>query len=101
VIIVIVDLDQRVPIGFVCSRKHEDIKKVSDSLGLKVLKQIEEVSIDLSGSYRGLIEKELPDANIIADRFHVMKIIGDEFNSAIIQARKTIEPSGPHSRTLY
>lgn len=92
-IVVLVDIDQRVPIGFVCSRKHEDIKKVLDSWGLKVLRQIEEVSIDLSGSYRGLIEKVLPDANIIADRFHVVKIIGDEFNSAIIKAKKEIEAS--------
>lgn len=90
-IVVLVDIDQRVPIGFVCSRKHEDMKKVLDSWGYAVLKQIEEVSIDLSGSYRSLIEKVLPDANIIADRFHVMKIIGDEFNSAIIKAKKTNE----------
>jgi transposase len=86
-----VDLDQRVPIGFVCSRKHDDIKKVFDSWGLKVLKQIEEVSIDLSGSYRGLIEKVLPDANIIADRFHVVKMVGDELNSAIIKAKRENE----------
>ena len=26
-IVVLVDIDQRVSIGFVCSRKHEDIKK--------------------------------------------------------------------------
>ena len=64
---------------------------MSDSWGLKVLRQIEEASIDLSGSYRGLIEKVLLDANIIADRFHVVKIIGDEFNSAIIKAKKENE----------
>jgi transposase len=90
-IVVLVDLDQRVPIGFVCSRKHDDIKKVLDSWGLKVLNQIEEVSIDLSGSYRGLIEKVLPDANIIADRFHVVKMVGDELNSAIIKAKRENE----------
>ena len=55
------------------------------------MRQIEEASIDLSGSYRGLIEKILPDANIIVDRFHVVKIIGDEFNSAIIKAKKENE----------
>ena len=62
-----------------------------DSWGLKVLRQIEEVSIDLSGSSRGLIEKVLPDANVIADRFHVVKIVGDEFNYAIIKAKKDNE----------
>jgi transposase len=90
-IVVLVDIDCRVPIGLVCSRKHEDIKKVFDSWGLETLKQIEEVSIDMSGSYRGLIEEVLPDASIVADRFHVMKLVGDEFNSAIIQAKRTNE----------
>lgn len=90
-IVVLVDIDCRVPIGLVCSRKHEDIKKVFDSWGSETLKQIEEVSIDLSGNYRGLIEDVLPDASIVADRFHVMKIVGDEFNSAIIQAKRTNE----------
>lgn len=90
-IVVLVDIDCRVPIGFACSRKHEDIKKVFDSWGLEVLRKIEEVSIDLSGSYRGLIEDVLPDANIVADRFHVMKIVGDEFNSAIIKAKRSNE----------
>ena len=90
-VVVLVDIDRGVPIGFVCSRKHDDIKKVFDGWGSEVLGQIEEVSIDLSGSYRGLIEKVIPDANIIADRFHVTKIIGDEFNSAIIKAKKTNE----------
>ncbi len=90
-IVVLVDIDQGVPIGFVCSRKHKDIKEVLNSWGSTVLDQIEEVSIDLSGSYRGLIEKVLPNANIIADRFHVMKVVGDEFNSAIIKAKKVNE----------
>ena len=90
------------PIGFVCSRKHDDIKKVFDSWGLKVLRQIEEVSIDRSGSDRGLVEKVLPDANIIADRFHVVKIVGDEFNSAIIKAKKENEalPDSPEKEAV-
>ena len=74
-----------------CSRKHEDIQRVFDRWGAEVLSQIQEVSIDLSGNYRGLIAKVLPEANIIADRFHVMKIVGDELNSAIIQAKKVNE----------
>lgn len=90
-IVVLVDIDQRIPIEFVCSRKHEDIQRVFDRWGSEVLSQIQEVSIDLSGNYRGLIAKVLPEANIIADRFHVMKIVGDELNSAIIQAKKANE----------
>ena len=90
-ITVLVDLDRRVPVGFVGSRKHKDIKEVLNGWGTEVLHQIIEVSIDLSGNYRGLVEKLMPDANIVADRFHVMKLIGSELNSAIIQTKKANE----------
>ena len=30
----------------------------------------------------------MPDANIIADRFHVMKLVGDKLNTALNQAKK-------------
>jgi hypothetical protein len=36
----LVDLDCRVPMGFVCSRKHKDIKEVLKGWGQSVLSQI-------------------------------------------------------------
>jgi transposase len=90
-ITVLVDLDRRIPVAFVCSRKHKDIKEVLKGWGLEVLNQIIEVSIDMSGNYRGLVQRLMPDANIIADRFHVMKLVGEELNSAIIQVKKAAE----------
>ena len=50
--------------------------------------QVIEVSMDLSGNNRSLIGKLMPDANIIADRFHVMKLVGDKLNTALNQAKK-------------
>ena len=50
--------------------------------GDQVLSQIKEVSIDLSGNYRGLVRKVLPNADIMADRFHVMKLVNEELNRA-------------------
>lgn len=87
-ITILVDLDRRVPVGFVCSRKHKDIKEVLKGWGQAVLNQIIEVSIDLSGNYRGLVQKMMPDANIIAERFHVMKLVGEELNKTIIKEKK-------------
>lgn len=87
-ITVLVDLDRRVLVGLVGSRKHKDIKEVLMGWGIQVLDRILEVSIDMSGSYRGLARKLMPDATIIADRFHVMKMIGAELNLAIIKAKK-------------
>ena len=90
-ITVLVDLDRRVPVGFVGSRKHKDINEVLKGWGTEVLHQIIEVSIDLSVNYRGLVEKLMPDANIVADRFHVMKLVVSELNSAIIKTKKANE----------
>jgi len=87
-ITILVDLDRRVPVGFVCSRKHKDIKEVLKGWGQAVLNQIIEVSIDLSGNYRGLVQKMIPEANIIAARFHVMKLVGEELNKTIIKEKK-------------
>lgn len=79
-IVVLVDLDKHELIGLVESRKHKDIKAVLKSWGEETLSQIKEVSIDLSGSYRGLIKKILTSADIVADRFHVMKLVNDELD---------------------
>jgi len=64
------------------SRKQSDIRQVLEGWGCDVLEQIVEVSIDLSGNYRGLVEKMLPNADIVADRFHVTKLLNQELNIA-------------------
>ena len=79
-VVVFVDLDRNRLIGMAASRKHADIEKVLDSWGQTVLDGIREVSIDLSGNYRGLVRKRLPQAAIVADRFHVMKLVNQELN---------------------
>lgn len=89
-VVVLVDLDKNELVGLVESRKHKDIKEVLKSFGDKVLSQIKEVSIDLSGNYRGLVRKVLPDADIVADRFHVMKLVNEELNRSINAEKKAI-----------
>lgn len=81
-VVVLVDLEAHKLIGMAPSRKHTDIQTVLSSWGPQVLSQIEEVSIDLSGNYRGLVRRMLPDADIVADRFHVMKLVNQELNRA-------------------
>jgi transposase len=56
-IVVLVDLERRVLLGFAPSRKQEEIGKVLEGWGEAVLSQIVEVSIDLSGNYKGLVNK--------------------------------------------
>lgn len=81
-VVVLVDLDAHRLIGMAPSRKHADIRAVLSNWGTEVLAGIEEVSIDLSGNYRSLVRRMLPDADIVADRFHVMKLVNQELNRA-------------------
>jgi transposase len=81
-IVVLVDLDQRVPLAFAPSRKQADISKVLEGWGESVLHQISEVSIDMSGNYKGLVHKLLPNAQVVADRFHVMKLVNQDLDGA-------------------
>lgn len=77
----LVDLERNVLIGFAPSRRQQDVRTVMESWGTAVLSQIVEVSIDLSGNYRGLVQKLLPQAEIVADRFHVTKLVNQEVNT--------------------
>lgn len=75
------DLDTHKPIEIVKSRRMEEIREVLVSWGVKVLEQIQEVSIDLWSPYKSLVEELMPNANVTADRFHVMKQVNDELDA--------------------
>lgn len=78
---VLVDLDKKKPIAILENRNKETIREYLKSLGLEVLEQIEEVSIDLWIGYKTLILELMPNAQIVADRFHVMKQINEELDA--------------------
>lgn len=90
-VVVLVDLERNEPIGLVASRRQKEIGSVLESWGIEVREQIVEVSMDLSGNYKGLVEKILPNASIVADRFHVMKLVNEELNLARNRIKKANE----------
>ena len=77
---VLVDLETRKPIVLLEKRNKAVIAEYLSSLGLEVLNQIEEVSIDLWIPYKSLIQEMMPNAQVVADRFHVMKQINNELD---------------------
>jgi transposase len=54
------------------------------------------VCIDLSSSYRSLIRKHFPQAKIVADRFHVIRLINHHF----LACWRQLDPVGSQHRGL-
>ena len=78
---VLVDLDTHKPIEIIKSRRVEEISEVLTGWGVEILEKIQEVSIALWLPYKTLVEKLMPNADITADRFHVMKQVNDELDA--------------------
>jgi len=59
-----------------------DTRKITETLTgcWEVLEQIEEVSIDL-WLPKSLVEELMPSAQVVADRFHVMKQVNNELDA--------------------
>ncbi len=90
-IVVLVNLDTNKPIGFVGSRQQSYIREILMGWGTQVLEQITEVSMDMSGNYKGLVTELLPNAAITIDRFHVMKLVNQELDAARRNTKKAAE----------
>jgi transposase len=88
-IVVLVDLETHKLIGLVAEKKQSEIEKVMLKWGEKVLSQIKEVSIDMTGHYKSLVKKVCPNADITVDRFHVTKMLHEEFNQARYCSKKS------------
>lgn len=54
------------------------------------------VCIDLAGNYRALIRKHFPNAKIVADRFHVIRIVNHHF----MATWREMDPVGSKNRGL-
>ncbi|MDJ0719013.1 MAG: ISL3 family transposase [Prochloraceae cyanobacterium] len=89
--VVLVDLEKRKVVGLIEKRTTEKITEYLEDWGTEVLSKIKEVSIDLWKSYKSIAEKLMPQAEIVADRFHVMKQVSDELDVARIKIKRETE----------
>lgn len=78
---VLVDLDQGKLITILSGRTQEIIKQTLMEWGTEILEKIEEVSIDLWTGYKKLVAELMPNAQVVADRFHVMTQINKELDT--------------------
>jgi transposase len=95
---VLIDLDTSELLAILPSRKQEDIRKVLMEWGLEVLEAIEEVSIDLWQGYKSLVTEIMPNAQVVADRFHVMVQINKELDIARKREKRNVENAIKNSK---
>ncbi|WP_333317950.1 ISL3 family transposase [Microcoleus sp. B4-C1] len=77
---VVSDLGAGNLIEMIDSHKNEEIIEVLMEQAIEVREQVEEVSIDMWGGFPKVIKKVFPNAKIVIDRFHVMKIVNKDLN---------------------
>ena len=46
----------------------------------------------MTGNYKSLVKKVCPNADVTVDRFHVTKMLHEEFNQARIAKKKQQKP---------
>jgi transposase len=71
------DLDDPRIIEVVEGRREEDAARLLDTLPEDVRKEVEAVAMDMWPAYVNAAEEKLPGADIVFDRFHVSKHMGD------------------------
>ena len=89
--VVLTDLEQGIIVGLIENRTESAVTNYLQSWGQEVLSQIKEVSIDLWKSYKKVAEKLMPQAVIVADRFHVMKQVNQELDAQRKKSRNEAE----------
>lgn len=87
---VLTDLSTSKLITIIKGRTQEDIEPVLNSWGSEVLEKIEEVSIDLWKGYKTLVQKLMPNAQVVADRFHVMVQVNNELDKERKRERREV-----------
>ena len=78
----------------VLGRSEASLEGYLDKLKGKDL--VEVVCMDLSTTYRAVVKKHFPNAKIVADRFHVIRLVNHHF----LSCWKLIDPVGSKSRGL-
>lgn len=88
---VLVDLDKSELLTILEGRTQEIVGKVLNSWGKEILDKVEEVSIDLWRGYKNLVHELMPNAQVVADRFHVMTQINQELDKTRKLEKRKLE----------
>jgi transposase len=67
-------------IEMIDSHRSQEIIEVLIKQPIEVRKEVEEVSVDMWVGFPKLIKKVFPNAQVIIDRFHVIKVVNKDLN---------------------
>lgn len=77
---VVGDIERGDLLEVIDSHRSEQIIEVLNQQPIEVRAQVEEVSIDMWGGFPKVIAQVFPNAVLVYDRFHVMKLVNSELN---------------------
>jgi transposase len=77
---VVSDIDQGCLLEVIDSHKQQDIIEVLLQQPLEVRESVTEVSVDMWAGFPKVIQEVFPNAVVVIDRFHVMKLVLETLN---------------------
>ncbi len=90
------DLDKSSLLEVIDSHQSDEIIEVLNQQTLEIREKVKEVSVDMWGGFPKVIKKVFPQAVIVIDRFHVMKLV----NKALNKIRLSLDLKGLKNRCL-
>ena len=77
---VVSDLDNSSLLEVIDSHKSEEIIEVLKEQPIEIRENVKEVSVDMWGGFQKVISEVFPNALIVIDRFHAMKLVNKALN---------------------
>lgn len=93
---VVSDIDKSSLLEVINSHKSEEIIEALQSQPQATRENVKEVSVDMWGGFQKVIKEVFPNALIVIDRFHVMKLV----NKSLNKIRLLLELKGLKNRCL-
>ena len=93
---VVSDIDKSSLLEVINSHKSDEIIEALKSQPEAVRENVKEVSVDMWGGFQKVIKEVFPNALIVIDRFHVMKLV----NKSLNKIRLLLELKGLKNRCL-
>ncbi len=93
---VVTDLDKGSLLEVIDSHKSDDIIEILKTQPQDMRENVKEVSVDMWGGFPKVIKEVFPNALIVIDRFHVMKLV----NKSLNKIRLSLDLKGLKNRSL-